>query len=401
MPRLLHMADVHLGARHHDLGPAAAELRRRQFGAFEKAISLAIEERVDAVLICGDLFDSNNQPRRSVEAAAAELGRLVERDIAVVVIPGTHDCYDEGSIYRVFDLPAMAGVSPDQFVILTPDRPAVDLPNFAMTIHTRVFPAKRAPRSPLAGFTTGGTVPDRGGPTPDGDGPPARWHVGMLHGTLAQGAIDDDEVVFNAAEVAACGLDYLALGHWHSVRQGRAGATTWAYSGAPEPLAFDQAEGAGNVLLVELTEAAGRKEVSVEARRVGRTKFARLELDVAEAGSVALLARRLKEAADADLFLDVRLIGIRPDDLDLAADELEQQLASDFLRLRLRDSSVPASPDGPPPPADTIAGAFVLDLEARIAAAERAGDRDDGAELREALRIGRLLLDDAERVVLG
>ena len=70
-------------------------------------------EKVDAVLICGDLFDSNSQPRRSVERAAAELGRLVERQIPVVIIPGTHDCYEAGSIYRVFDLAELAGAPAD------------------------------------------------------------------------------------------------------------------------------------------------------------------------------------------------------------------------------------------------------------------------------------------------
>ena len=63
------------------------------------------------VLICGDLFDSNSQPRRSVERAAAELGKLAARHIPVVIIPGTHDCYEPGSIYRVFDLAEMAGVT--------------------------------------------------------------------------------------------------------------------------------------------------------------------------------------------------------------------------------------------------------------------------------------------------
>ncbi|MEP7361140.1 MAG: metallophosphoesterase, partial [Chloroflexota bacterium] len=77
MPRLLHMADVHLGARHDDLGPSAAAQRERQFAAYARAIDLALTEKVDLVLICGDLFDSNSQPRRSVERAAAELYRLV------------------------------------------------------------------------------------------------------------------------------------------------------------------------------------------------------------------------------------------------------------------------------------------------------------------------------------
>ena len=64
---------------------------------------------------------------------------------------------------------------------------------------------------------------------------------------------DRDEVVVTKEEIAATGLDYLALGHWHSVQQGKAGTTTYAYSGAPEPVAVNQ-DGAGNVLLVTLDE---------------------------------------------------------------------------------------------------------------------------------------------------
>ena len=78
MPLLLHLADVHLGARHADMGAAAVQQRERQQAAFVRAIDVALRERVDAVLICGDLFDSNAQPRRSVERAASELRRLTD-----------------------------------------------------------------------------------------------------------------------------------------------------------------------------------------------------------------------------------------------------------------------------------------------------------------------------------
>ena len=80
MLRIIHTADVHLGARHDDLGEQAAAQRERQFAAFTATVDLAIAERVDLVLIAGDLFDSNVQPRRSVERVAAELARqLVQR----------------------------------------------------------------------------------------------------------------------------------------------------------------------------------------------------------------------------------------------------------------------------------------------------------------------------------
>ena len=91
MLRIIHTADVHLGARHDDLGEQAAAQRERQFAAFKAAIDLALAEKVDLFLIAGDLFDSNVQPRRSVERVAAELKRLAEARIRSVIIPGTHD----------------------------------------------------------------------------------------------------------------------------------------------------------------------------------------------------------------------------------------------------------------------------------------------------------------------
>jgi len=109
MLRLIHTADVHLGARHDDLGEQASAQRERQFAAFKAGVELAIAEKVDIFLIAGDLFDSNVQPRRSVERVAAELKRLVEAKIRTVIIPGTHDVFDRASIYRAYDLPTLAG----------------------------------------------------------------------------------------------------------------------------------------------------------------------------------------------------------------------------------------------------------------------------------------------------
>ena len=45
----------------------------------------------------------------------------------------------------------------------------------------------------------------------------ASWKVGMIHGSRRlPGKVDSDDVIFSDAEIAASGLDYLALGHWHS-----------------------------------------------------------------------------------------------------------------------------------------------------------------------------------------
>jgi exonuclease SbcD len=399
MLRLLHTADVHLGARHADLGDQAAAQRERQYAAFVAAVDLALSERVDLFLIAGDLFDSNVQPRRSVERAAAQLRRLVEARIRTVLIPGTHDVYDRSSIYRTYDLSAMSGgIGTDLVTVLDPDHTEVHLPALDVVVHGRCFSTKRAPESPLLNFDA---ATDRR----------ATWHIGLLHAALAiPDKTDGDDVVITPQEIAASHLDYLALGHWHSTVQGKSGETTYAYSGAPEAVALDQ-DRAGNVLLVALEQKGEQRKVQIDERKVGKTKFDRFEIDAASLPSQPALVETLAARADPDLVLDVSLFGVRPDALDLSTDEVEGELGERFLKLRIRDRSVAPLTEGALPPADTVLGAFIRDMEARIAEAE-AADVELGAEpetgpdilspaaaageLRDALRLGRLLLAGEE-----
>src|SRR3954453_15934743 len=151
MLRIIHTADVHLGARHDDLGEQAAAQRERQFAAFKATVDLALAEKADLFLIAGDLCDSNVQPRRSVERVAAELRRLVDARIRTVIIPGTHDVLDRASIYRAYDLKTLAGSSAndDLVTVLNPDRQWVRLGACDVVVHGPVFETKRAPHSPL------------------------------------------------------------------------------------------------------------------------------------------------------------------------------------------------------------------------------------------------------------
>jgi DNA repair exonuclease SbcCD nuclease subunit len=385
------MADVHLGARHADMGSAAVRQRERQLAAFGRAIDEGLKASVDVALICGDLFDSNAQPRRSVEHAVSELKRLTDARIRVVIIPGTHDVYDGHSIYRAFDLARMAGLSPgsDMLTVLTPDSSELLLQDLELIIYGRVFATKRAPRSPLDGFVA--RADDR-----------ATWKVGMIHGSRQiPGKVDRDDVLFTDAEIAASGLDYLALGHWHSFSTGRAGDTTWAYAGAPEPVAVDQ-DGAGSICLVRLEDGiAGNSSVQVERVRVGQTVFRAESLDAAALTTQDELVTRLSELADPDLILRVTIDGIASDALEIDADEVERALGPSFLHVRVRDRSATELVEGPELPEDTVAGKFVADMQSRIRAAEAKGDAEAAERSRQILRLGRrLLLDDPDHVTL-
>jgi hypothetical protein len=189
-------------------------------------------------------------------------------------------------------------------------------------------------------------------------------------------------------------------------------------------VAVDQ-DGAGQVLIVTLEDQGGRHVVSIAPKRVGQTRSEKLDLDVGGVKSQPELIDVLGRHADSNLVFDVRLTGLYPDDLDLDMDEVERALAPSFLRLRIRDMSIPASPEGIPPPPETVLGAFVRNIEDRIAELERkSGSAEAGpstpppiqplpagrggsssiaspeidseeelANLREVLRLGRHLLE--------
>ncbi len=389
MLRIVHTADVHLGARHDDLGDQASAQRERQFVAFVASVELAIGQKADLFLVAGDLFDSNVQPRRSVDRVAAQLKRLADARVRTVIIPGTHDCYDRSSIYRAYDLKALSGSTADDdyVTILTPDRPSVHLTTCDVIVYGPVFATKRAPHSPFRDLDVAGDVRN------------ATWRVGMVHGSIAiPGKTERDEVVITTDEIAGSGLDYLALGHWHSAQQARAGGVPYAYAGAPEAVALDQ-DRAGKVLVVELDDTSTGRSARIAEHQVGRTSFRKEDLDAATIATQPKLIETLAKAGDPDLVLDLRIVGVRPDDLDLDVDEIEAALAPSFMKVRIRDVSMPAMTEGSLPPADTIAGAFIRDLEARIAELEASPGSDpdapvsgEAAELRDALRLGRLLL---------
>lgn len=388
MLRLLHTADVHLGARHIQLADAGAAQRERQAAALGRAIEIAIAERVDAVLIAGDLFGAPVQARRTMERVGAELHRLVEARIPVVVLPGCSDPWDTASVYRAFDLASLAGTTPDSglVTVLTPAQPWV---------HLQAAGA-------LVGGVGPGYVVDRAVL------PAATWTVAVAHAGVAAGA-DDDAPTLTDAEIAGSGVDYLALGHAHAFATGRAGTVTWAIPGPPE-LVDVTADDPGGVLLVTLDERAGTRHVDVDRRATGRTRFERRVVDLSGVTTRDALLDRIGGQADADVVLEVHLVGRRADALDVDTAALGDILRRDVLAARVLDRSTIGPWEGAMPAPQTVLGAYLRRLDAAIAdletrgpgdaepgPADDGGDAPDGvAELRETLRLGRRLLAGQE-----
>ncbi|HLY12743.1 MAG TPA: metallophosphoesterase [Candidatus Limnocylindrales bacterium] len=358
MLRLLQTSDLHLGARNVDLGEAAATLRDRRFAAFERSLALAVSEKVDLILIVGDLFDTNAVTKGLVSRVAAALGGPGQAGIRTVILPGDHDRNEPSSVYRAFDLAALAA-APGKVSILDPFAgPGADqaIHDLGLTLTAR-FPAPNLPDD--------------------------RWRIGLVHRPVRP---RDDEI-------AGAGVDYLAVGGPHEAGSGSAADVAWGASGSPDPVDVGRDRG-GEVLIVRLEEHGERRSVAIERQRVGTTRYEALSLDLgAFADDRALgsaIAARADGGAGADLILDVRLTGTWPDGIEADTEALQAGLRARFLGLRIRNEASPAPSSGELPSAETVGGAYVRDLEARIATPVEGDPPPD--ELREALRLGRRLL---------
>jgi DNA repair exonuclease SbcCD nuclease subunit len=372
--RLLHTSDVHLGATFKVLGDRGREQHRQVRETFAQVVTLALEERVDAMLIAGDLFDSAAAARAHLAFAADQLTRLGEAGILTCAIAGNHDPLGEGSASLWSDLRARC----PHLTVFGPTLEARAFPERDLTVVARSIQDRLSVQSPLAGLPV-----------------PRRTHflVGVAHGSVQRPDLPARFGLIAPEEIAASGVDYLALGDWHSARDVSSGGVKAWYSGAPEMIDVDEPD-SGNVCLVTL-RAPG--DIEVVPRRVGRRRAKRLTLDLATAGGPEGVARAIRAHADPDVVLSVTLTGLAALEDRVNVDRLHEDLGPEFFRLEIGDESH-LRPDVIDPsqyPEKTVIGRFVQQMQAQIA--QREGDARALAE--EALSYGVALLEGKE--ILG
>ena len=365
--RLLHTSDVHLGATFKVLGDRGPEHRRQLRETLTRVVDLAVAERVDVVLVAGDLFDSVAAARVHAPFAAEQFGRLGQAGIPVCAIAGNHDPLGEGSAGVWTDLERRCpGLT--VFGQQLGERVVVDRD---LTVVGRSAPRRLSAESPLAGLPVRRQT---------------RYQVALAHGSVERPEFEAQFTMITPRDIAGSAVDYLALGDWHSAQDVSAGGVAAWYSGAPEMIDLDEGQ-SGHVLLVTIREP-GRAEV--ERRRVGRRRSERVTVDLATAGDTEAIARRLREHADADLALRLVLTGLGGLDTRVLAERLREELGPLFFRLDLRDESS-LRPDVADPgqySEHTVIGRFVREMREQIASREG----DERALAEEALAYGVALL---------
>ena len=363
MLNIIHGADFHLDSPFSGLSPErAAQRRGEQRDLLTRLAQLAREKQADLVLLSGDLMDGETVYRETAQALSQALGGI---PCPVFLAPGNHDCYSPSSVYATLDWPD------NVHIFTTPAVEGVDLPQLNCTVYGRAFCSPHETESPLAGFQA----------AEDG-----RLTLACLHGDTAPGS---GYGPISQEEIAASGLDYLALGHVHQYSGlRRAGETFWAYPGCPEGRGFDEL-GEKGVLWLEVEK--GRTEA--EFVPLCRRRYQILSVDLTgQADPAAAVLAALPPQTGEDIYR-LLLTGERGlEGLDLG--ELERELSPRFWGLTLRDHTRAARALWERKGEDTLTGLFLREMEGRC----QAEPENEAVQL--AVRFGLAALEHGEDVAL-
>jgi len=94
MTKFLHFADAHLGVENYgryDVGTGLHSRLNDFIQSLSTTIDIAIEEKVDFALFCGDAYKNNNPSPTYQREFARQIYRLSKADIPTILINGNHD----------------------------------------------------------------------------------------------------------------------------------------------------------------------------------------------------------------------------------------------------------------------------------------------------------------------
>ena len=93
MVRFAHISDAHLG------GWKQQPLQDLNSKSFEMAIDRCIKEKLDFILISGDLFDSAYPPIEILKETFSQFRKLSQAKITCFIIAGSHDYSSSGKTF--------------------------------------------------------------------------------------------------------------------------------------------------------------------------------------------------------------------------------------------------------------------------------------------------------------
>lgn len=228
--RFIHTADIHLGSIFTINGE---EENNYVNSALKKIMDYAIAEKVDFILISGDLYDKDSKSLKANKFFIEQCNRLLHKNINIYMVTGNHDARINEK--EIFKLPE------NLFICDSEENTMFEVKNIENTVIARIFGESYRGREESRKLYDSYNPPDK-----------AVLNIGMLH-TALEG---------NNHRYVPCTLenlkgkdkiDYWALGHIHQYKIVNEASPLVVYPGIPQGRDIAE-EGQGGCLLVEYSE---------------------------------------------------------------------------------------------------------------------------------------------------
>ena len=298
--KLLHIADVHLDSPLTSHLPAGKVRQRRAqlLGVFRRAVELGVSMGVSGVLIAGDLFDDERVSRRAMHTALDVIASYPA--LPFYYLGGNH----EGEVLRA------EGAQIQNLHIFGEKMQCYSLGEVDIWgrygTSRRMFDELTLNRS--------------------------RKNIVMLHGELRERSAEDGVIGLNDAKER--GIDYLALGHYHTYSTEKIDERGVAvYPGVPEGRGFDECGTKGVVILDT------DRMTHTFHPLMGRVLYD-ISVDLKGADDEREIRRRIDEAVTSVLpedMLRVTLVGEVPFSLVRDTEALAAWYAEKYYYFELRD----------------------------------------------------------------
>ncbi len=292
--KIIHCADIHLGAKIQSFPTEVAKKRREEVrNSFSRMVAYAKNEGVGVILLCGDVFDRDEPYKKDVDFFYDVVKS--NPDILFFYLRGNHDLTGEARPL-------------DNLKTFSTDWSRCEVEDIVISGIELVEENKRSFYSTLA--------------LEEG-----KKNIVMLHGQVGE------EIPL--AKLRDKNIDYLALGHIHEYTEGSLDKRgRYAYSGCLEGRGFDET-GVKGFILLDTEKAAFNGEFIP----FSKCEIAKITVDVSSLKEGYAMAQKVKAQVPLQKgnIYRVELTGEVDVDLDEFASDVEKYLCADCAYISVKD----------------------------------------------------------------
>ncbi len=304
--KIVHCADLHIGASFSSLPKNLAGIRKEELRlALTDIVSFCKNKEVDALLICGDLFDSPMPTKKDSEFVRKELSNLAP--IPVYIVCGNHDYMCNGSpfskegyfssnvhIFPTFD-----------FVFEIPEKNAAFYgKSYSGSVVTPSFEITSVDENKL--------------------------NIMCLHGDITP---NSDYNIISSETLSKLHINYAAFGHIHDTYEFAVGNTKCAYCGTPEPHRFNDDASTG-FIYAQITP----DETKITPISFSKRKYHNISIDVSGYCASEMIEKIKSQIKESDIYR-ITLSGEQCESDMIDTDFVQKSLSEDAFYIEVYDNT--------------------------------------------------------------